>query len=372
MDYYLIGIDHRSAPPAVRAQFHLTAKQIAAIYDSHRVPPETVILATCNRTEFYFYTDWEPAKLWESLEEIYPEHTIAWTGFYQKRSASVILHLLRLAVGLQSMITGETEILGQVGAACEWALRAGNTSEFGCWGRLFRKIPEYARYIRKKSRIGAYSSSLASLAVKEVKQYFGRNRVQSGAKISPKALILGHGVIAQKISRVFFLQGIEVIIVSRDSKFQGECLRAHAGEVQRYDWEHLGQALAETDIVVAATTAPHFLLKEEHFEHLKGKVLIDLAFPRNIDPAVTAAVNCILWDLSYFGEKSGTNQVLKRQATEKAENLCLLAVERIQAINPVESPKSKRAWPEKDYHKGTSCASARRLKGSPRDVPVKA
>ncbi|MCL6591455.1 MAG: hypothetical protein K6U80_16075 [Firmicutes bacterium] len=340
MAYYLIGIDHQSADPGLRARYHLTMKQIAAIYGSHRVPPDTVILSTCNRTEFYFDSLCEVIGLRDSLAEVFSVQVKDWTGFYLKQGEEALLHLIRLAVGLQSMIIGETEILSQLGAAYELAQRTGNISEFSVWGCLFGKIHEYARYIRKKSKIGAYSSSLASLVVKEVKQYF-ENQMKSQVQKFPKALILGNGVIAQKISRAFVFQGIPVAIISRNSEPQPEYRGPRAGEIQRYSWERLGQVLAEADIVVAATTAPHFLLKKGHFEQLGGKVLIDLAFPRNIDPGVTAVVNCELWDLAYFGKKTAANQALKRQAVEKAEYLCFQALKRFQATNPVENQNKK-------------------------------
>lgn len=318
--FYVIGVDFTSATPETRAAFHLTPSQIIQIYQQEQLP-ESLILSTCNRTEFYFLGLESVQTGLRFLETVFGK-SINPEQFYIYQESEAWLHLLELAVGLKSMIVGETEILGQIQAALQ--LRRG----FGRFGREqgrgFERIIAAARRIRQQTNIGGFSSSLYTLVMRELK------------RVSPRfdnlsALILGNGVIARKLAQTFRNHRLATTILSR-----GNGIKRHAQPQPVLDdvkmvfgYDHLHDLLAAHSVIVAATAAPHYILKPEHSGLLQGKILIDLAFPRNIDPVLGLSDSCRLWDLEHFALISRANLKSKTEAVAAAKMLCASALERI-------------------------------------------
>lgn len=315
-DYLVIGIDFHHASDELRAKYHLSARQIDLIYRQAVLPAETIVLATCNRTEFFYYGA-APDQFIKALITVYAGQVMDQPSFYRFYGPAVVQHLLELAVGLKSMIIGETEILGQIDDAYRLAGEAGAEPQH--LGKLFRQVILQARRIRVRSRIGGYSSSLPTMVVKELKKLSGElDRFQP--------LILGNGMIAQKIAQAFEYQGMTVTMLTRNPlppQAVGTERRMIAG------YSRLPELLSRHNLIVAATAAPHLLIHRESAGAVVGKVFIDLSFPRNIDPELAKSADCILWDLKYFGAISRANQALKAQAVSETEALCRQAAERL-------------------------------------------
>ncbi len=306
----VIGIDFRSAPVEYRKLFHLTLHQLTEIYRQDIFPAETVILSTCNRTEFYFYTNRSVSFCWELIKGFYDQQSVKREFFYHYCGHEVVLHLLELATGFHSMIIGETKILGQVAGAYEIPEKLGKAAPN--LSILFKKVLQFARRIRVQSGIGKHSTSLTTLLMKELKNYYGNPAGQ-------RALVLGNGEIAQKTIQVLLYNGIQTTMLTRKrvkktAEFVGDLTVV-------YGYENLLQAIEANDIIIAATSAPHLLIKEEHRAFLSNKLLIDFSFPRNIEPKLSRNGNPV-WDLDYFGAISSRNFQLEQVAVVKMKTLC--------------------------------------------------
>lgn len=318
----LIGIDFNSAAEAVRAACHLSPGQIERIYQNHSGPAELLILSTCNRTEFYFY-GLDKRQAWRRLEKIFEGLWPERKNFYIYQDQAVCLHLMELATGLKSMLIGETEILGQVRAAWQRYLQSipGN----GQLGELFRKGLSYARRIRQQTDIGGYSASLTTLVIKTLKKAGARLRDES-------VLILGNGPLGQKLARIFLAHDLPTVILTRGLgvKRRPRPQQLIDGVRIVFGYDHLERLLLSHSIVVAATGAPHYVLKREHARLLEGKFLLDLAFPRNIDPVLADIARGKIWDLDYFGKMSEANRQNKVVAIAEARCRCIVAAEQIR------------------------------------------
>ncbi|HYH03475.1 MAG TPA: hypothetical protein VEC37_10260 [Bacillota bacterium] len=326
----LVRIDYNSATPELRARFHLNRQRIEAIYSQNLVPEETVILSTCNRTEFYFWGTGMAEHEFSYLKSIYQEE-INPQGFYYTSGETVLLHLLELAVGLKSMLVGETEILGQIETA--WQIAGGFGEKRLFLGELFKKAVVAARRIRRQTMIGGYSTSLYTLVLKELKR-------QGNTLGQRSALILGNGEVGQKLARAFCYQNIPTTILTRarDSKKRVKPCNLVEGVTTVFGYEFLEALIAQHDTIITATTAPHYIIKPEQCQWLEQKVVIDLAFPRNVDPEIGNLNNCVLWDLEYFARLETENQQEKAKAIEAAQELCRQAQQRIGVTSGARGP----------------------------------
>jgi glutamyl-tRNA reductase len=303
----LIGIDFNSAAPEVRERFHLSAKRIADLYQLIQVP--MVILSTCNRTEIYASSPLQEADLFmqDLLSRIFPGETIPIDDFYLVHGEDAIRHLLELATGLQSMLLGETEIKGQIEKAFQTALQLSD--DLGELAKVFRLAQSFANAVRTRSKLGEHSTSLTSLVVKAVEAL---DQPMAGLQVA----VLGQGEIASKVARALSYHGCSLRIVTR--RFAARDLR----DADYLGWDRLEEALADSAIVIAATSAPHTLVHNEHARLLQGKLLIDLSFPRNIETSLIETAGCTLWDLEYFKSLSEANLERKRSAAKVAEAMC--------------------------------------------------
>lgn len=310
----VIGIDFHSASQQSRADFHLTGSQIEDIYEQCLVPRSVMILSTCNRTEFYFPDQEDITDGFKLIEAIFRKK-INQKEFYSYTHDQALVHLLELTTGLKSMIIGETEILGQFRNACR--LRDKHDFENGFWQTLGETVINFARRIRRQTNIGGYSSSLYTLVIRELKNHL-KNLDQQ------KALILGNGEIGQHLAQAFVYQGIATSMLARGNGLKRRFKpQKTLDEVELiFGYEHLEQLLAAHEIIVAATAAPHYIIKPEHNALVRGKILIDLSFPRNIDPELGINPGCLIWDLEFFGQLTYQNKQLKAEAFFAAKKYC--------------------------------------------------
>lgn len=307
----LIGLDFKSAPPEIRQRFHLSSSKVEEIYRTFAKP--VIVLSTCNRTEIYLWDQAARETIWQTLQTIFPDKEIPLGCFYEKHGREAVQHLMELAVGLHSMLLGESEILGQIETA--YRIASENSAMMGDLGEVFRETLKAARKIRERSRIGAHSTSQTSLAVKEI----CRSYPSQGTKV----LVLGQGAMASKLARALCYQGFKVTILAR------RITENPIQDVNYYQWNLLIPKLQEHSVIIAATTAPHTLIREEHIPWVRGKLLLDLAFPYNIERNLARKADCTIRDLEYFRKCSEANLGKKRNAAQAAMSLCQVAALRI-------------------------------------------
>jgi len=300
MPLVVIGLSHRSSPVAVRERFAFEETQVPAALKSLResgAAAEAVILSTCNRVEIYAVTPLEAPKAFATLQEFlltcrdYREPLA--NEIYSLSEPQSVQHLFRVACGLDSMVLGETEILGQLKKAYDVALQHGHTG--GRLNKAFQRAFNVAKHIRTETNIQRGSVSVASVAVELAEKIFSDLAARS-------VLVLGAGDTGEKTARALLSRGAHSIAVSNRSPEKALALAAELGgrAVPFEDWP---REFARFDIVVSTTAAPHYILDRVKLEPAmklrrnRPLLLVDIAVPRNIEPEVNFLENVYLYDI---------------------------------------------------------------------------
>ena len=306
IDLVLVGTSHHHAPIELREQVALdrdAAESLAAqLAEGGR---EAVCLSTCNRTELYVAAgDVEQAErdAVEALAALEPEVEPA---LYRLHDRAAALHLFRVAAGLDSLVPGEGEILGQVRVAHE----LGTTGPV--LDRVFRQALHAGRKVRAETAIGQSPASVSAAAAALAEQVFGS---LDGCSI----LLLGAGKVSEQAARNLRSRGAEISLVA-NSKTEGE--RIH-------------KRLATVDVVIASTNAPGLVLDAAAVaEVLRGRrgrrlVLVDLAVPRDLDPAIGELEGCYLYDIDDLEQIVVETLSLRRREAERAEAIVAAEAEK--------------------------------------------
>jgi glutamyl-tRNA reductase len=285
-----VGVSHRHAPLEVREQLFLEAGQAVELARTLADDgSEAVVLSTCNRTEVYLAGgDAERAR--SELERrsgldlrgvlaLWPENEVA-------------EHLFRVAAGLDSLVPGEAEILGQVRQAYDSALTAGTTGPL--LNRLFEDALHAGKRVRTEARLAELPESVASSAVEVAAKALG---VVNGAR----ALLFGAGKMSELAARELRARGAEVVVSSRTLESAQDLADRAGGRAAPFD--AVAVELTEVDLVISATRCPYAILHAEAVQpRTKPLVLVDVAVPRDLDPAIGELEGCTLFDIDDLGE----------------------------------------------------------------------
>lgn len=299
MDLICLGLNHKTAPVEVRERFAVGTPKlgIAAVeLVSETGVSEGVVISTCNRTEFYLAAN-DAANAFDRLEQHLAtktgHHEQAVAHFYRKERADAARHLCRVVSGLDSMMLGETEIFGQVKQAYQAALSAGSTS--AVLNKLFQKAFSVGKKVRTETSIQIGSTSVGNVAVDLAEKIFGHLK-------NSRVMILGAGEMSRITAQSLVSRGANSIFVSNRSFDRAvELADEMNGQAVRFDaWQ---ETLKEVDIVISSTGAPHAIIQREDVEKVRRKrkfrplFLIDIAVPRDIDPAVGEIEEVYLYDI---------------------------------------------------------------------------
>jgi glutamyl-tRNA reductase len=296
----VIGLSHHSSPVTVRERFAFAEERIPAALESlrsGRAAEEAVILSTCNRVEVYVFTQLEPRQAFAALKEF----LVTWHDYrdrltdeiYTLNEPQSIQHLFKVACGLDSMVLGETEILGQLKQAYELALQKGHTG--GRLNKAFQKAFNVAKHVRTETNIQRGSVSVGSVAVELAEKIFSRLSERD-------VMIIGAGDTSEKTARALLSRGARSIIVSNRSHDRAVALAGELGgrAVHFEDW---ASEFDKVDIIISSTSAPHFILDRAGLEPLmklrrnRPLLLIDIAVPRDIEPEVNFMENVYLYNI---------------------------------------------------------------------------
>jgi glutamyl-tRNA reductase len=331
MNISCFGLSHQTATVDIRERFAIPN---AALADSLRRltrisgVDESVILSTCNRTEFYIVSQAPKLAAKSLFQDFYPGDRIADVDQLVHLSAiQAARHLFRVASGLESMVVGETEIFGQVKRAYETAMRNGTTGKF--LNRLFQKSFEVGKQVRATTGITRGSVSVGSVAVDLAEQIFGN---LNGSKV----MILGAGETSEKTARAFWARGAQQIFVSNRSFERAQALAmAMGGRAIRFDdWAN---EFRDLDILVSSTSAPHALVTVERLSSiLRGRrdrplFIIDLAMPRDVDPEVHRLDGVYVYDLDSLQRIADCTLQARKLEAERCESLIEKYVNDFQA-----------------------------------------
>ncbi len=280
---------------------------------------EHVVLSTCNRFEIYAVTA-DAARAEMALADIVGAlHGLSATdlkvSLVTRRDEAVVAHLMRVAAGLDSMILGEPQILGQVAGTLREASESGGAGPV--LQRLFSRALRTGKRVRSETDISRHSLSVghaaAILATREV-----------GSPVDATALVVGAGKIAGLAARALRAQGAGTIEIASRTRASAAALAAEVnGRVRR--WDELPAAVAAADIVIAATAAPRPVIRaaplRAWLQARRGPpvVLVDLALPRDVEPAVRDLPGVVCFDLDDLTSVVGTNLARRRAALPAAE-----------------------------------------------------
>ena len=335
MNIVVIGLSHHSSPVELRERFAFTDTKIPDALESLResgVADEAVILSTCNRVEIYAVTSLEPAKAFAELKQFLakwgeatgePDHfgvrqhvgalksgdtspqskdgsqgrttdqNELGDEFYTLAGPQSLHHLFKVASGLDSMVLGETEILGQLKQAYALAHHHGHTG--ARLNKAFQRAFHTAKHIRSQTNIQRGSVSVASVAVELAEKIFGSLHDR-------EVLVIGAGDTSEKTARALLSRGARNIIVTSRSLERAQSLAGGFGgrAVPFGDW---ATELEKIDIAISSTSAPHHILDRAKLEPLMKRrkhrplLLIDIAVPRDINPEVNFLENVYLYNI---------------------------------------------------------------------------
>jgi len=296
----VLGLSHRSAPVEMRERFAFAESRIpealARLRARGRIN-EAVILSTCNRVEIYATgqpdVNTTAAELQEFLRDFHASPAPLPLEIYTLTEPQSVHHLFKVAAGLDSMVLGETEILGQLKQAYDLALQHKHTGPR--LNKAFQRAFNVAKHIRTETNIQRGSVSVASVAVELAEKIFT-------TLSEHEVMVIGAGDTSEKTARALLSRGARSIVVAnRSFDRAAELARELGGRAMRFDdWT---KEFERVDIVISSTAAPHHILDRATLEPLvklrrnRPLLLIDIAVPRDIDPEVNYLDNVFLYNV---------------------------------------------------------------------------
>lgn len=319
MNILCAGINHHFAPVDVRERFSVPQHEMQKILQDIRDIDglsEAVVVSTCNRVEFYT-AGICPERSLVGLRNILNERSGLEAPLYHHDTPSSVRHLFRVASGLDSMVLGETEILGQVKQAYAAATDCGATSRL--LNRLFQSAFRVAKSVRSETSITRGATSVGSVAVDLAGKIFGDLS-------NHRVMILGAGETSERTARSLVSRGVKTVIVSNRTFDRAAELAAEIGGMAIH-FDHWHREFDDVDILISSTSAPHYLLDRKKIEPMvrqrgdRPLFLIDLAVPRDIDPDVNSLDGVFLYDIDSLQDIAQRSMAVRQQEVEHCERI---------------------------------------------------
>ncbi|HEV2692876.1 MAG TPA: glutamyl-tRNA reductase [Verrucomicrobiae bacterium] len=336
MNFVVIGLSHRTSPIELRERFAFADAKIPDALKSLRdsgIASEATILSTCNRVEIYAATPLATDKAFAELKKFLVAHH-AYTGalgeeLYAIDEPNSLHHLFKVAAGLDSMVIGETEILGQLKQAYDLALQHKFTG--ARLNKAFQRAFNVAKHIRTETNIQRGSVSVMSAAVELAEKIF--------SKLSEhEVLVIGAGETSEKTARALQSRGVKKITVTNRSAERAEALAKELGG-RAVPFDQWPEEFERIDIAISSTAAPHHILDRAKLEPLMKRrknrplLLIDIAVPRDIDPAVNTLNNVYLYNVDDLQSIAADYLKLRQDEVARCEKIIADKVAALQAGN---------------------------------------
>lgn len=323
MEIVIVGLNHRTAPVEVRERVSFTTEQARRAADELRsrgLLEETLVLSTCNRSEVYGVPpealhDCAPG-LSSFLSEFHSVRPDVLSGaLYHHYDREAVRHLFRVSAGLDSMLLGEAEILGQVREAYRFAHEQGATGPV--LNRLFQGALEVGKRVRTETELGTRPMSVAAAGVKLAERIFGKLSERS-------ALVLGAGTISEQVLSTLRDRGIAHLFIMNRSHDRAEALaRQFGGRV--LPWGDWNAALLQPDVIVTSVGSEEPVLQRKILERSmsargnRALFLMDLGLPRNIEAAAADVYNAYVYNLDDLTEIVQQNRQARESEVPRAE-----------------------------------------------------
>ena len=333
MRLFAVGISHRTAPVELRECLDFSRRGLdaaLAAFGARRLAREAVVLSTCNRAEIYAAAPSDAAV--DSCSRFIADYNgVPWDDVAPHvvtyRGSQAANHLFRVAAGLDSLVVGEPQILGQVKHA--YAAAAGLKTTGTLTNRLFTAAFSVGKRVRSETRLGEGAVSVSYAAIALAKKIFGELK---GLNV----LILGAGEMAKLTGVHLQAQHVRQLTIASRTLQSAETLARHLGG-RSVPWAAIGDALTDADIVVTATGSTEPVLTRARVEEAmrprraRPLFIIDIAVPRDVDPSVARLDQVFLYDIDDL--QAIVHENLSRRATEieRAEAIVREEVDRFGA-----------------------------------------
>ena len=325
MHIVVVGLSHKTAPVEIREKLAVPESRMGEALTrlcSYQGVREGIVLSTCNRVEVYAVVD-EIEAGYGRIQEFLADAHMSLSSeqltphLYWHQGDRAISHLFRVASSLDSMIVGESQILGQIKDAFEAALTHKATGII--LNKVVKKAISVAKRVRTETKIAEMAVSVSYAAVELAKKIF--------SDLSEKTVLLvGAGEMAKLAARHFIASGVRHVRVTTRNPQHGLELADRFGGTA-VPFEQFREDMASADIVLVSTGAAHYLVSEDDVQRsVKQRMnrpmfLIDISVPRNIDPAVRHVDNAFLFDIDDLKARVEQNRGGRLQEAEKAERM---------------------------------------------------
>jgi glutamyl-tRNA reductase len=343
-ELFLVGLSHKSAPIEVRERVALTGdalKEALVQLKSRDGVAEALVVSTCNRVEVFVHADSEEA----ALSFFTTRSREAGDHVYVQRGVEAIRHLFRVSASLDSMVVGEQQILGQVKEAYGLASSAQTAGSY--LSRLCNRAFATAKRVRTETEIGRGATSMSQVAVELVEKIFGDLKGRA-------ILLVGAGKMGALSAKALAVLGADRILVTNRSADRGMALASQVAGLFR-TWEELPRLLVESDVVIVSTGAPSYVVTREMVQgamrtrRSRSLCLIDLAVPRNVDPACADLSEVFAYDVDDMErvvvstQEARPGEALRAEAIVEAEVMAFARERETRAALPVLSQLRRHA-----------------------------
>jgi glutamyl-tRNA reductase len=328
-------VSHRTAPVDLRERLDFSSRDLGAAVEAVAARPsmaESVVLSTCNRSEIYVASE-DPARARDELVTFLSDYHHVPTQAFQPHlfaleNSAAVAHLFRVAAGLDSLVVGEPQILGQVKDAFQSATNKR------CVGPVLRHVFQWSfgvgKRVRTETALGEGAVSVSFAAVALARKIFGRLQGR-------RVLVVGAGEISSLTAQHLRAQGVGDIVITSRTHAHAETLAAEVGGMA-VPWEGMIAALGSAEIVITATGSPRPIITRAQLEAVQGRrarsnplFIIDVAVPRDVDSAVGDIEQVFLYNIDDLHSIVEENLSRRAAEVELAESIVNEEVTRFMA-----------------------------------------
>lgn len=323
----VVGLSHKTAPVELRERLAVPERLLGEelVRLMKRAPlSEGVLISTCNRVELVGVSADPPAAADAVVEcfnsRVAPDSVNPLV--YRLLGRDAVRHLFRVASGLDAMVLGEPQILGQVKEAFAAARGSGHVRTL--LGRWFERAFSVAKRVRSETGVAEGFVSVSSVACNLAEKIFGE---LSGRRV----LLVGAGKMSEISARSLASRGARLIVVNRSAEKAEQLARACGGQCR--DFSALASELGRADVIISSTSSPGFVITRELMQETARErrrrplFFIDIAVPRDVDPAVRSFDNVFLYDIDDLQKVSDANLESRKRALPEAERMVEDSVE---------------------------------------------
>lgn len=317
MNIGVVGVNHNVAPINIREKVSFTdvlkIECVNFLLDSEI--EEIVILSTCNRSEIYIQGKEIHNKI-EIVENFYEKFfnvSDIKKYLFSKKNEEAIKHLFNVAAGLDSIVLGEDQILGQVKDAHEFSMQLGASKKI--FNKLFREAVTTAKDIKNTTKISQQPLSISYIGVKFLQSKLGNLKGKN-------ALVIGVGKMSKLTMKHLEEQGIEKIYVSNRSHNKVEEIQDDFKNIIPIEYNDRYEIIKDVDIVISATASPHIVIKYDDIPKINKKVyMMDIALPRDIDPKINEIENIEVYDIDDLKKIHDKNDKKRKEIANECKSI---------------------------------------------------